>query len=170
MTTPRTSLDERFSAPKATATSWEESRKVLEAAQLTWLTTVRADGRPHQTPLVTVWQDGALYFSTGAEEQKAVNLRHNSHVLLTVADRRWEDGLDVVVEGEAVQVSDEATLRRLAQAWTAKWDGRWEYQVRDGAFHDDHPGGEALVFRVTPGKVLAFGKGTFTHTSYRFRG
>jgi hypothetical protein len=37
----------------------------------------------------------------------------------------------------------------------------------DGAFH--HPdGGEALVFRVTPRKVLAFGKGPFTQTSYRF--
>ena len=113
MTTPRTSLDERFSDPKATATSWEETRKVLEAAELTWLTTVRADGRPHQTPLVTVWQDGALYFCTGTEEQKAVNLRHNPHVLLTVADRRWDEGLDVVVEGDAVQVSDEATLRGL---------------------------------------------------------
>jgi nitroimidazol reductase NimA-like FMN-containing flavoprotein (pyridoxamine 5'-phosphate oxidase superfamily) len=168
MTTPRTSLDERFSAPKATATSWEESRKVLEAAQLTWLTTVRVDGRPHQTPLVTVWQDGALYFSTGAEEQKAVNLRHNSHVLLTVADRRWEEGLDVVVEGDAVQVSDEATLRRLAQAWTAKWDGRWNFEVRDGSFF--HRGGDfpVLVYSVTPAKVLAFGQGTFTHTRHQF--
>jgi nitroimidazol reductase NimA-like FMN-containing flavoprotein (pyridoxamine 5'-phosphate oxidase superfamily) len=168
MTTPRTSLDERFSAPKATATSWEESRKILEAAQLTWLTTVRADGRPHQTPLVTVWQDGALYFCTGSEEQKAVNLRHNSHVLLTVADRRWEEGLDVVVEGEAVQVSDEATLRRLAQAWTAKWDGRWNFEVRDGSF--SHRGGDfpVLVYSVTPAKVLAFGQGTFTHTRHQF--
>lgn len=168
MTTPRTSLDERFSAPKATATSWEESRKILEAAQLTWLTTVRADGRPHQTPLVTVWQDGALYFCTGSEEQKAVNLRHNSHVLLTVADGRWEEGLDVVVEGDAVQVSDEATLRRLAQAWTAKWDGRWNFEVRDGSFFHRRGDFPVLVYSVTPAKVLAFGQGTFTHTRHQF--
>jgi hypothetical protein len=28
--------------------------------------------------------------------------------------------------------------------------------------------GRALVFAVTPDKVLAFGKGKFTHTSHRF--
>jgi nitroimidazol reductase NimA-like FMN-containing flavoprotein (pyridoxamine 5'-phosphate oxidase superfamily) len=168
MTTPQTSLDERFSAPDADATSWEETRTVLETAELTWLTTVRADGRPHQTPLVTVWQDGALHFCTGAGEQKAVNLRHNAHVLLTVAGRRWDEGLDVVVEGDAVQVSDEAALRRLAEAWTARWDGRWKFEVRDGSFF--HRGGDfpVLVYSVAPAKVLAFGQGTFTHTTHRF--
>jgi general stress protein 26 len=168
MTTPQTSLDERFSAPDATATSWEEARTVLESAELTWLTTVRADGRPHQTPLVSVWHDGALHFCTGAEEQKAVNLRHNSRVLLTVAGRRWDEGLDVVVEGDAVQVSDEAALRGLAQAWTAKWDGRWKFEVRDGAFF--HRGGDfpVLVYAVTPAQVLAWGQGTFTQTRHRF--
>lgn len=35
---------------------------------------MRADGRPHVTPLVAVWLDGAPHFSTGPAEQKAVNL------------------------------------------------------------------------------------------------
>jgi hypothetical protein len=43
---------------------------VLETAQLFWIVTVRGDGRPHLTPLVAVWMDGALHFSTGEEEQK----------------------------------------------------------------------------------------------------
>jgi hypothetical protein len=38
--------------------------------------------------------------------------------------------------------------------------------VRDGAF--EHEAGTALVFSVAPAKVLAFGKGAFTHTRYRF--
>jgi nitroimidazol reductase NimA-like FMN-containing flavoprotein (pyridoxamine 5'-phosphate oxidase superfamily) len=168
MTTPQTSLNERYSEPDADATSWEETRKVLETAELTWLTTVRADGRPHQTPLVTVWQDDALHFSTGTKEQKAVNLRSNPHVLLTTGGLRWNEGLDVVVEGEAVRVSDEAELRRLAEAWTTKWDGSWNYEVRDGYFF--HPGQdfEVIVYRVAPVKVLAFGQGTFTHTQHTF--
>ena len=168
MTTPRTRLDERFSAPGAAATSWADARKVLETAELTWLTTVRPDGRPHQTPLVTAWQDGALHFCTGTREQKAVNLRSNPHVLLTVAGRRWDEGLDVVVEGDAVRVTDDAALQRLAQAWTGKWDGRWNYQARDGYFF--HPDGDfpVLVYAVAPAKVLAFGQGTFTHTTHRF--
>jgi nitroimidazol reductase NimA-like FMN-containing flavoprotein (pyridoxamine 5'-phosphate oxidase superfamily) len=168
MTTPQTSLDERYSEPDATATSWEETRKVLETAELTWLTTVRADGRPHQTPLVTVWQDGALHFCTGTGEQKAVNLRSNPHVLLTVADCRWDQGLDVVLEGDAVRVSDETGLRPLAKAWATRWDGSWDYEVRDGYF--SHPGqdSQVLVYRVAPVKVLVFGKGKFTHTRHDF--
>ena len=168
MTTPHTSLDERYSQPGAEATSWEDARQELAAAELTWLTTVRADGRPHQTPLVTVWQDDALHFCTGTREQKAVNLRSNPHVLLTVAGRRWDQGLDVVLEGDAVRVSDEARLRQLAEAWATKWDGSWNYEVRDGYF--GHPGQdfEVLVYRVAPVKVLAFGLGTFTHTRHDF--
>ncbi|HEX3752151.1 MAG TPA: pyridoxamine 5'-phosphate oxidase family protein [Streptosporangiaceae bacterium] len=168
MTTPQTSLDERFSGPGTTATSWDQARQLLTDAGLAWLTTVRADGRPHQTPLVAVWHDGALHFSTGTEEQKAVNLRHNPHVLLTVADCRWEEGLDVVAEGDAVQVTDEATLRQLAQAWTTKWDGSWDYEVRDGYFFHRGADFPVAVYRVAPVKVLAFGQGTFTQTRHTF--
>jgi hypothetical protein len=88
-------------------------------------------------------------------------------VILTTGCNTWERGLDVVVEGAAERVTDDALLRRLATAWAGKWDGRWRYEARDGAFH--HPdGGVALVFQVAPSKVLAFGKGEFSHTRYRF--
>ena len=153
MSTPDTTLDTRFSDPAATAAGWDETRQALEDAQLSWICTVRADSRPHLTPLVAVWLDGALYFSTGAGEQKAVNLRGNPHVLLLTGCHRWDDGLDVVAEGDAVQVTDEALLTRLAAEWARKWDGQWQYQVRDGAFW--HPGGgTAQVFEVRPAKVL----------------
>ena len=46
-------------------------------AELYWITTVRADGRPHVTPLIGVWFDGAMHFTTGLEEQKARNLAAN---------------------------------------------------------------------------------------------
>ena len=166
MTTPDTTLDPRFSDPDSRATAWDDAVEVLEAADLFWITTVRADGRPHVTPLVAVWLDDAIHFCTGADEQKAVNLRANPHVALTTGCSDWERGLDVVVEGDALRVTDDATLRRLAGAWRTKWDGQWQFEVRDGSFH--HEGGSALVFSVAPTKVLAFGKGTFTHTRHRF--
>ena len=168
MTTPVTTLDQRFSEPDAAATEWDQTSRALADAELFWVTTVRADGRPHMTPLVAVWSDGALHFCTGDAEQKAVNLRGNRHVILSTGSNTWDEGLDVVVEGDAVQVTDDQVLRRLAEAWTAKWDGRWQYEVRDGAFR--HPGDEerVLVFTVTPAKILAFGKGDFSHTRYRF--
>jgi nitroimidazol reductase NimA-like FMN-containing flavoprotein (pyridoxamine 5'-phosphate oxidase superfamily) len=166
MNVPVTTLDERFSEPDAVASGWEETRRLLETAELFWITTVRADGRPHVTPLVAVWLDGAIHFATGAAEQKAVNLAGNPHVILTTGCNAWDTGTDVVIEGDAEQVTADDQLKRLADAWATKWDGRWRYEVRDGGFH--HQPGAALVFSVTPTKVLAFGKGTFSHTRHRF--
>jgi nitroimidazol reductase NimA-like FMN-containing flavoprotein (pyridoxamine 5'-phosphate oxidase superfamily) len=164
---PVTKLDSRFSDPDAAATPWEDTRRALEEAELFWITTVRADKRPHVTPLVAVWLEEAVHFCTGPSEQKAVNLRANPNVILTTGCNQWDRGLDVVVEGEAVQVTDQRLLERLAEAWATKWDGSWRYEVRDGAFHHEG-GGVALVFSVTPTKVLAFAKGTFGQTRHRF--
>src|SRR5919197_3027963 len=125
MNEPATKLDTRFSAPDAVATGWDETRRVLETAELFWITTVRADGRPHVTPLVAVWLDGAIHFCTGTTEQKFINLRGNPHVILTTGCNHWNEGLDVVVEGDAVRITDQDRLERLAQAWSTKWDGRW---------------------------------------------
>ena len=168
MNTAKAELDPRFSDPAAVATEWDEARRVLEAAELFWICTVRADGRPHVTPLVAVWLDGAIHFTTSDGEQKRVNLRGNQHVILMTGCNRWDDGLDVVVEGDAVRVTDEDTLRRLAKAWTTKWEGRWQFAVRDGCFHHQ-PGGAAMVFSVTPSKVFAHAKGDpFGATTHRF--
>src|SRR5690606_13554670 len=93
MTAPTsTRLDPRFSEPDATATTWDDAVAVLRSAGVSWLTTVRADGRPHVTPLVAVWLDGAVHFCTGPEEQKARNLAANPHVVLTTGCNRWDDG------------------------------------------------------------------------------
>ncbi|GAA4699183.1 General stress protein 26 [Promicromonospora umidemergens] len=165
MNDPVTTIDSRFSDPAARPTSWQATQGVLESAQITWLTTVRVDGRPHVTPLVAVWLDGALHFTTGPEEQKAVNLAANPDVVLTTGRDTWDEGLDVMVEGAARRVTDRELLERLAAAWRTKWDGQWVYEVGDGVFRND-VGGPALVFAVEPAKVLAFGKGTFSHTRH----
>ena len=168
MMQPVTELDERFSDPAATAAEWDQTRRTLEDAELFWVATVRADGRPHATPLVGVWLDDAIYFATGFGEQKAVNLRTNRNVILMTGCNNWERGLDIVVEGEAVQVIDDSVLKRLTEAWATKWDGRWHYEVHEGGFRHDANGDTILVFSVKPTKVLAFAKGVFGQTRHRF--
>ena len=74
----------------------------------------------------------------------------------------------MVLKGDAVQVTDGDLLRRLAEAWTARWDGRWRFQVRDGCFQRME-GLRVPVFAVCPAKVLSFARGeVFSHTSHRF--
>lgn len=167
MRTPTAVLDERFSDPGARPVPWSTTADVLAGAQLFWLTTVRAEGRPHVTPLVAVWLDGALHFCTGRAEQKAVNLRHDPEVVLLTGRDEWDRGTDVVVEGRAVHTTDDTLLHRLTAAWREKWDGQWRFEVRDGTFHHAD-GGEALVFTVVPRRAFAFAKNPFGQTRYDF--
>lgn len=164
---PVAELDTRFSSDGATPTAWAEARTHLERAEVYWLSTVRPDGRPHVTPLLSVWLDGALYFCTGPTERKAKNLERNAHCILTTGCNALNEGLDLVVEGVAVRVSDDAALQRIADAYESKYGREWHFDVRDGAFgHAD--GGEALVYEVAPVKALGFGKGEFSQTRWRF--
>jgi uncharacterized pyridoxamine 5'-phosphate oxidase family protein len=167
MTTPMTRLDERFSEAGTQPTSWEDTLRAIERAQLFWISTVRPDGRPHVTPLVAVWLDGALHFCTGPGEQKHNNIGVHPEVALTTGANDWSSGLDVVLEGTAVRVTDPDLLERLAVKWHEKWDGRWQFEVGDEGFGHQR-GGIAHVFAVSPSKVLAFAKQPFTHTRHVF--
>ena len=72
MSEPVTTIDPRFSDPTATAAGWAETSRALETAELFWISTVRADGRPHVTPIVAVWFDGAIWFGTGEDQRTSV--------------------------------------------------------------------------------------------------
>jgi general stress protein 26 len=159
-------LDRRFSDPEAGPTPWSDAERVLKQAELYWLTTVRADGRPHVTPLIGVFDGGAVHFCTGLREQKARNLEHDDRVALTTGNNTWARGLDVVVEGTAGRVVDQATLQRLADAYEAKYGSAWRFEVGDGVFGEGEDA--AAVFRIEPAKVLAFAKEPHGQTTYRF--
>lgn len=163
---PTARLDRRFGDPAAEPTPWPDVVRVLEEAELYWLTTVRADGRPHVTPLIAIFHDGAMHFCTGLGEQKAHNLEHQRQVALTTGTNTWAKGLDVVVEGAVARVADNAALRRLADAYEAKYGSAWHFEVGDGVFGGQND--PAAVFRIVPDKVLAFAKEPHAQTSYRF--
>ncbi len=163
---PVTELDARYSGEDATPTGWAEAQGRLADAQVYWLSTVRPDGRPHVTPLLSVWLDGALYFCTGPDERKAKNLAGNPHCVLTTGSNALDEGLDLVVEGDAARLSDEAALGRIADAYEKKYGSDWHFDVRDGAFYGE--GGQALVFEVAPTTAFGFGKGQFSQTRWRF--
>jgi nitroimidazol reductase NimA-like FMN-containing flavoprotein (pyridoxamine 5'-phosphate oxidase superfamily) len=163
-----TELEPQFSSSDATPTPWAEASVHLEKAQVFWLSTVHPDRRPHVTPLVAVWLDGALYFCTGSGERKAKNLARNAHCVITTGCNTLSEGLDLVVEGDAVRVRDEATLQRVADRYASKYDPPFQFIVRDGALQGDE-GNRALVYEVTPTTAFGFGKGrSFSQTRWRF--
>jgi general stress protein 26 len=165
---PAQDLDARYGDPDAQPTSWESAASALADAELSWITTVRPDGRPHVTPLITVSEGSTVYFCTGPEERKSRNLADNHHVVLTTGSNSLHGGLDLVVEGDAVRVTDQASIRRLADAWVAKYGEEWRFGVGEGAFL--HPGGdgEAWVYAVVATTVFGFGKQPYSQTRWRF--
>jgi hypothetical protein len=168
---PVAELDGRFSSKGASPTAWAKASDQLERAEVFWISTVRPDGRPHVTPLIAVWLDGALHFCTGPDERKAKNLASNPNCILTTGCNVLDQGLDLVVEGVAVQVRDDARLQRVADAYVSKYGEEWRFAVRDGAFvHGAHEDSLALVFEVAATKVLGFAKGDeFSQTRWRLR-
>ena len=158
-------FDSRFSEPGAGPTPWPDVVEALERAELYWITTVRGDGRPHVTPLVGVWHDGGLHFCTGPGEQKHRNLDGNPQVALATGRNTWAEGLDVVVEGEAVRVTGLERLQALADAYLAKYGEAWRFEAGEDTFGtgDD----AADVFRVEAAKLLAFAKQPHAQTAYR---
>jgi general stress protein 26 len=142
-TEPTVELNEGFSQPGATPPPWSDVERVLATSEMFWLSSTRADGRPHVTPLPAVWLDGTLHFCTGRGEQKTTNLERDPRCVLTTGTNTLRSGLDVVVEGAAVRVTDGDRLRTLAGLWRDKLD--WPFEVGDGVFHDE-AGRTGLVF------------------------
>ena len=160
-------LDSRFSSPGEPAVAWGNAERQLQSASVYWISTIRSTGHPHVVPLIGVWLDGAFYFCTGETEQKARNLERNPRVTITTGSNALSDTLDIVVEGMAAQVSDDARLRRAAEAYVSKYGDGWRLPGLAGV----------TLFEVTPSTGFGFGRGDgqalppgggFSQTRWRF--
>jgi len=132
-----------------------------------WVATVRPDGRPHVVPVGVLWVDGRFYFNAGATTRKARNLARNPQCAITVATSPF----DLVVEGEAVKVTEEAKLQRIAEVYASQG---WQATVRDGALYAEYSAPSAGpppwdLYEVTPATVFALGTAEpYGATRWRF--
>ncbi|GAA0949221.1 pyridoxamine 5'-phosphate oxidase family protein [Virgisporangium aurantiacum] len=168
MSTPQTSLGS-FSTPGASPTPWEATEWALRRIQKFQLCTVRPDGRPHVTPLLAIWSLGAMWFTTGENEQKARNLGANPHCALTTGTDTLT-GTDHVIEGTASLVTDRPTRETVATAFEEAYG--WQLTREDGTWHqlgDAIRTGSVQLYRVRPDKGFAFTTGNESaQTRYRW--
>jgi len=120
-----------------------------------WLATVNPDGRPHVMPVGVVRSDGAFYFTSGPGTRKAKNIAENPEVTLTMATHPF----DLVIEGTATKVTDEAKVERIAAAFGAEG---WAPTVRDGGLYHEFSAPSAgpppwYVYELIPTRVYALG-------------
>jgi hypothetical protein len=123
-----TNLD-RYGYP---AMLWSRPRDLLAASPAQsaiafFLGTVRPDGRPHAAGIGALWLDGDLYFTSGPETRKARNLAANPACTISCK----LEGIDLVLEGDAIRVTDGPTLEKAAGLYRA---GGWPAQVEGDAF------------------------------------
>ncbi len=144
------------STPPTTPMPWAEAQRRLAEPTFYWLSTTTPEGRPHVRPVLAVWVGESLYTTSSPAARKARNLKTNDRCSVAVSI----DGVDVVLEGTATRVVDEALLQRVADAYDEKY--QWPPTVRDGAF--DAPYGAPTagpppyeVFEITPTVVFGFG-------------
>ena len=148
----------------APAPSWEEVlERLKEGASHSpsingtyWLSTVRPDARPHVMPLFGVWLDGAMYFCSGPAARKARNIAVSPHCVITCGARDY----DIIIEGDATKVTDEARLQKVADEYAAKYG--WQVTVRNAAFDAEYGAPSAgpppfEVYEVVPATVFALG-------------
>lgn len=114
---------------------WSVALEALESAesqtQTPFLATTRPDGRPHVAALGALWDNGNVYFVSGAGTRKSRNLAKNPNCVIAMSLK----GIDLVIEGTAARVTDDATLRRLAKRYA---DQGWPATVKDGAFTHEY--------------------------------
>jgi general stress protein 26 len=161
--------------------AWREALRRLEQSDFGWLTTILPDGRPHSRPVLTLWMDDAPYIVTNADTRKGRNLAANSHASLAVSNTQLP-AVDLVVEGDAVRVTDNVKLDRLAAEFRNKG---WQVSVGDSALDADEGAPTAgpapyLVYEIRPRKAFGFPgtegaddsggypQGVFTPTRWRF--
>lgn len=101
--------------PPRDPAAWSDALDRLDGSGTYWLATVRPDGRPHLVPVPAVWVGGTVHFCAGPGTGKVRNLTHSPDCAISVGG----DGLDLVVEGQAVQVTDEPALRAVAEAYAS---------------------------------------------------
>ena len=147
---------------------WSEARKRLMEGRFYWLATTAGDGAPHVRPVLAVWVSGVLHTTTSPRARKARALADGGPCSLSLGT----EGMDLVYEGEAVRVEDDADLERIGVAYGEKY--RWPVQVRDHAFHAPYGAPTAgpppyEVYAIRPRKVFAFGTDdAFAARSTRF--
>ncbi|MGH7489481.1 MAG: pyridoxamine 5'-phosphate oxidase family protein, partial [bacterium] len=107
---------------------------------------------PHLTAVGAIWVDGKFYFTSGPRLRKSRNLAANPSCAVSVS----LDDIDVVVEGAARKVSDQAVLERVANLYAALG---WPAQASNGAITAEFSAPSAGrgpwdLYAVTPTAVV----------------
>jgi len=111
------------------------------AADCSWISSVRPDGRVHSVPVWHCWASGRVYVATTGNAVKVGNIASNPHVVIALPDP-----LDpFIIEG--VAAVRPIVMPEVAALFKAKYD--WDPTT---------DAGYSALIEIRPSKVIAWGK------------
>lgn len=124
----------------------------LREEPMIWLTTVRADGRPHTVPVWFLWNGETFLITSQPGTQKIRNVQRNPHITLAL-DGTKQGGDVVIVEGEAELLS-EPSRNVVGPAWDEKYASLIKAMGADPErLAEDY----SQPIRIKPTKFLSWG-------------
>ncbi len=108
-------------------------------------------GVPHLVPVCHVLADGKIYFASGNDGKKVLNLKANPRVTVTVDlySDNWSNLKGVMVQGTATLIEKGPRFRRIRALLYKKYP-----QYPNEAALDES---DSVIVEVTPTRVFSWG-------------
>jgi len=124
---------------------------LIEWERVCRVATVGEAGMPHLVPVCHVVAGGKIYFASGDDARKVLNLRASSRVALTVDlySDAWANLKGVMVQGTAALIEKGPRFRKIRALLYRKYP-----QYPDEAALDES---DSVIIEVTPAHVFSWG-------------
>jgi len=125
--------------------------RLIERERVCRVATAGAGGMPHLVPVCQVVAGGRIYFASGNEGRKVLNLAENPRVAVTVDlySEDWARLAGVMVQGRATVIARGRTFRRVRALLYRKYP---QYCTEAALDESD-----SVVVAVTPTRVFTWG-------------
>ena len=126
-------------------------QELMHRERICRVATAGASGMPHLVPVCQVVADGKIYFASGKDGRKILNLKTNPKVAVTVDlySEAWAHLKGVMVQGEAALIHTGPRFRKVRAMLYEKYP-----QYPDEAALDE---ADSVIVEVTPTAVFAWG-------------
>jgi nitroimidazol reductase NimA-like FMN-containing flavoprotein (pyridoxamine 5'-phosphate oxidase superfamily) len=125
--------------------------RLIELERVSRVATSGQSGMPHVVPVCHVLADGKIYFASGSDGRKVLNLRANPKVAVTVDvySDAWPHLTGVMVQGTATLIDKGPRFRKIRALLYRKYP-----QYPDEAALDES---DSVIGEVTPIRVFSWG-------------
>ena len=124
---------------------------LIEWERVCRVATVGEAGMPHLVPVCHVLPGGKIYFASGDDGRKVLNLRANARLALTIDlySDDWANLKGVMVQGMAALIDKGPRFRKIRALLYKKYP-----QYPDEAALDES---DSTIVEVTPARVFSWG-------------